>query len=139
MRRIVASARRASEQALNIVNLDDLDPTELLAEVVAIHREVIDDLARLGRLASPSSAAVGAARARATVAAGLVDLLARAGLVPDAPEWRVLRDVESIAKSLARVAEELGVDLAELELTAGRESRLPPIRITMPEPIRAAA
>jgi len=141
----VRQAHRAIAEARTrppTVALDELSPSETLAEVVAVHREVVRELGRLGRLASPSSARVGALKSRAQVAASLVDLLARAGLVPQAVEWAVLRDVESLATAITRMAAELGVDLAEIEAAAAEERRLPPLRISVadtptPEPVAA--
>jgi hypothetical protein len=111
-------ARRAREEhlrsAVSVAPLD-LDPNAVLAEAVVVHREVLADLALLGREADNDSARVGALRARAETSRRLLELLADAGVVPDSVGgWRFARDYRSALVAIARAAERNGVPLEEV-------------------------
>src|ERR687896_322010 len=66
VRRVIERARVAP------VDLDDLDPDEALREAVAVHRETIEQLGRLGRRGKNTSAQVGAMAARARASRDLI-------------------------------------------------------------------
>jgi hypothetical protein len=95
VRRVIEQARRAP------VDLDSIDPDDALREAVAVHREAIEQLGRLGRRGRNESAKVGAAAARARASRDLIQLLAWAGRLPDRPAtWRVMLDLKQIGTDL---------------------------------------
>ncbi len=109
-RRIYAAAIRAGATAS-----PEHDAGAALREAVAVHREVLRDLGKVGKAADNSSARVGALRARAETARELVRLLAWAGLVPDtAGAWAFARQVRITAVGMVDAAERHGLDLAEI-------------------------
>jgi hypothetical protein len=137
-RRAVERVRRLPAE-LKPVDIESIDATELLGRVVAEHFDALSELTRLGRQESPSAAAVGAQRARAAVGTQLVTLLATAGVVPQATDWRVLRDGQSFAKALLAVAADAGVDLDavlarwEVDADANASARLPQLVVQLAE------
>jgi Homeodomain-like domain-containing protein len=95
VRRLIEQARRAP------VDLDELDPDVALREAVAVHREAIEQLGRLGRRGNNASAKVGAAAARARASRDLIQLLAWGGRLPDRPAtWRVMLDLKQLGRDV---------------------------------------
>jgi len=117
-RRAAREAREAlagAEVGAEVSDALVIDPAALLARVVAIHDRALDRLERLADAADNDSARLGAARSAPAVAASLLNVLARAALLPDAPStWRNVRDMRLVAEALERVADRRGLDLGEV-------------------------
>ncbi|MEW6072923.1 MAG: hypothetical protein AB1726_10085, partial [Planctomycetota bacterium] len=88
-----------------VVGFDE-DPGEVLREAIGVHRWALDELRRAASSADNSSAKVGAIRSRVATSKDLVDLLARAGVIPATPDrWRDERDLHQIARSMLAAVE----------------------------------
>jgi hypothetical protein len=95
IRRTVEQARREP------VDLAEFDPDVALREAVAVHREAIEQLGRLGRRGNNASAKVGAAAARTRASRDLIQLLAWAGRLPGRPPtWRLMLDLKQLGYDL---------------------------------------
>jgi len=125
-RQVVVDQREAQGPRAPVL---DVDPNAVIAEVVGVHQWAMAQLRTLAASADNDSARVGAAKGAAAVGGQLVALLARAGLLPDAPEWRRLREVHEMAEAILRAADRLGIEASAFEQAWAAEPRLPAIRL----------
>jgi hypothetical protein len=98
-------ARRAERE--HLAGVDELaldeDPAAVLREAIGVHRWALDRLAVLAERGDNSSARLGAIRSRVATSRDLVELLARAGLVPPTPyAWAAVIDVRRAAEAMMR-------------------------------------
>jgi hypothetical protein len=91
------------------------DPGAVLREAVGIYRWALERLERLAEKGDNSSARLGAVRSRVATARDLVDLLGRAGLIPDGPyAWRFEVEASAFVKGMLEVAGRHGIDVEEI-------------------------
>lgn len=79
----------------------DLDPQAIFTEVVAVHLDVMRDLANV-REASNPAARVGAQRVRITAGQQLIAILAEVGLMPSPEEVLIARAAAARSRRAAR-------------------------------------
>lgn len=96
--------------------LVEVDPFALAAEVIDSTQASLRELRLLAARTANPSARVGALKAVPQAGASLLDVLARVGLAPSVPvEWWSAREWERARGALVEVAEEHGIDAAELQ------------------------
>jgi hypothetical protein len=117
VRRVLATLQQRQEvEPEAVANLLEIDPHRELAEAVEAYRWAIREARGIGERTASASLRLGAAKAVPTLATGLLDLLARANLIPQVPEWW-LSDVQlrMAVDALREAAEEQGVEPAAMD------------------------
>jgi hypothetical protein len=104
VRRVLAEHRRSRPR------LDDIDPVEVVIDVLGGYESLAEELALLAERTRHDGVRLGAIKGRLELHRARIDLLQAAGALPaDLPQLRVLRDVANVVDTIMFVFADEGV------------------------------